>query len=89
MIQSLYWNKQNVVVQYQSSAVRMERVEMSFGGILLTSEYLIYTSFFSEQASCVTCMYLPFVSRRVNKMPTRRCMLYEEKLCQKSMFRHS
>ena len=32
MIQYLYWNKQDVVVQHQSSSVRMEHVQQPGGG---------------------------------------------------------
>ena len=42
MIQSLYWNKQDVVIQIQSSVVKMERANQLIGEILWTGEYLIH-----------------------------------------------
>ena len=52
-IQSLYWNKQDVVIQHPSSVVSMQRVNMLTGGIFGTSAYLIhivvFTSFFLHE----------------------------------------
>ena len=51
-IQSLYWNKQDVVIQHPSSVVSMQRVNTLIGGIFGTGAYLIhvhvvvFTSFF-------------------------------------------
>ena len=70
-IQSLYWNKQDVVVRYQNSSIKMEHVKSLIGELPCTGAYSIYVTLFTRVPQKVQGSHL-WVSNLVSRLSQER-----------------